>query len=145
MESTWQSIKEHQDEKWFKDYVFSMRPSPAVVEAPVAVEAAQAEHADVRWISRSNLDSAKEVYHRYYSADSLLRSSWTCPDNESVLRTYYRMNIHYYIGKGHTIPHKHHPHTHSVIMFCPSSSHDSTTSQLCLFADKDIFVCLEFL
>ena len=137
MESTWQSIKEHQDEKWFKDYVFSMRPSRAV-QAPVAVEAGQAEPANVQWISKSNLEGAKDVYHRYYSANALEENCWTGPDDESVLRTYYRMNIHYYMGKGHT-PHKHPRHTHSVIMFCPSSSHDSTTSQLCLFADKDIY------
>ena len=116
-----------------------MKPPPIVVKAPVVEEASQVEPAHLQWISKSNLESAKEVYHRYYVANSLDEKYWTGPDDESVLRTYYRMNIHYYMGKGHTVPHKHHPHTHSVIMFCPSSSHDSTTSQLCLFADKDIY------
>ena len=114
MESTWQSIKEHQDEKWFKDYVFSMRPSRAV-QAPVAVEAGQAEPANVQWISKSNLEGAKDVYHRYYSANALEETCWTGPDDESVLRTYYRMNIHYYMGKGHT-PHTQRLYVLSIII-----------------------------
>ena len=81
----------------------------------MAVEAGQAEPANVRWISKSNLDSAKEVYHRYYSADSLQEKSWTGPDDESVLRTYYRMNIHYYMGKGHT-PHTQRHYVLSIII-----------------------------
>ena len=137
---TWKSIKEHQDGKWHTNNVFSMKPPPIVV--PVVVEEKPAPTEDgqvVQWVKRSSKESAENVYHRYYPMDSLQESSWTGTDDESVRRIYYRMNIHYYIGKGHTVPYKHHPHTHSVITCSPTSSHHATTSQLCLFADKAIY------
>ena len=48
-----------------------MKPALVVFEAPVE-EAAPVAAAHVEWKARSNLESAEEVYHRYYSADSLL-------------------------------------------------------------------------